>query len=240
MRSGVRPALRRSSPSTVPARGSSIMLAVSLPWSGGGCSSSLPTPDGTHQGSGVWSGRGRVGATGDPRSRAAATGTRRMASRRTPFVYDGPGPEENRRYGRGVPTRRPAMKSLERRYAVTLPGPIGGHAPPAVVVVYATDAPGPGGGPVWESLDGDLRVEITGEVATVLTAPDPTAGGAPLHPCLHAVPLPDRAVPGVRPGRADGVSAAGAVALTQTGWLPPTGWLRGAAGAPRPGPAPPG
>ncbi|MFH8381787.1 DUF6296 family protein [Kitasatospora sp. NPDC018058] len=78
------------------------------------------------------------------------------------------------------------MRILERRYAVTLPGPIGGHAPPAVVVVHATDAVGPGGTLVWESVEGDLRVEITGEVATVLAAP----AGTPNHPCLHAVALP--------------------------------------------------
>ncbi|MQS16807.1 hypothetical protein F7Q99_32625 [Streptomyces kaniharaensis] len=78
------------------------------------------------------------------------------------------------------------MRSLNRRYAVTLPGPIGGHAPLSVVVVHATDAVGPGGGLVWENVDGDLRVEIFGEVANVLTAP---AGGS-RHPCLQAVPLP--------------------------------------------------
>ncbi|MEV7603100.1 DUF6296 family protein [Kitasatospora sp. NPDC089797] len=83
------------------------------------------------------------------------------------------------------------MESLERRYAVTLPGPVCGHGPPSVVVVHRTEALGPGGGPVWESPGGELRVEIVGEVATVLSAP---AGAAP-HPCLHAVPLPDRAVP---------------------------------------------
>ncbi|MFJ8622237.1 DUF6296 family protein [Kitasatospora sp. NPDC093550] len=73
-----------------------------------------------------------------------------------------------------------------RRCAVTMPGPVGGHGRPAVVVVHATDAVGPRGGLVWESADGALRVEITGDVATVLSAP---AGGA-LHPCLHAVRLP--------------------------------------------------
>ncbi|MFJ9841342.1 DUF6296 family protein [Kitasatospora sp. NPDC101155] len=90
------------------------------------------------------------------------------------------------------------MKRLERRYAVTLPGPIGGHAPPAVVVVHATEAVGPGGSLVWESADGDLRVEITGEVATVLAAP----AGTQWHPCLHAVSLPPRA-PDVRRAPAD-------------------------------------
>ncbi|MFI2612623.1 DUF6296 family protein [Kitasatospora sp. NPDC018619] len=78
------------------------------------------------------------------------------------------------------------MRSLTRRYAVTLPGPIGGHAPPDVVVVHETQVRGPGGNLVWESADGGLRVEITGEVATVLAAP----GTGSRHPCLLAVPLP--------------------------------------------------
>ncbi|MEU9040675.1 MULTISPECIES: DUF6296 family protein [unclassified Kitasatospora] len=78
------------------------------------------------------------------------------------------------------------MRSLTRHYAVTLPGPIGAHAPPAVVVVHETHAVGPDGGLVWESADGGLRVEITGEVATVLAAP----GVDSRHPCLPAVPLP--------------------------------------------------
>ncbi|MFJ7243186.1 DUF6296 family protein [Kitasatospora sp. NPDC098652] len=80
------------------------------------------------------------------------------------------------------------MKSLERRYAVALPGSIGGHAPRSVVVVHVTEEIGPGGGPVWTNSDGDLRVEIAGEVATVLSAPE----GTVRHPCLHAVALPDR------------------------------------------------
>ncbi|MBV2155389.1 DUF6296 family protein [Kitasatospora sp. SUK 42] len=78
------------------------------------------------------------------------------------------------------------MENPSRRYAVTLPGPVCGHGPPAVIVVHATGLLGPGGRPVWESVDGGFRVEITGEVATVLAAP----AGAPQHPCLHAVPLP--------------------------------------------------
>ncbi|MFF2078534.1 DUF6296 family protein [Kitasatospora sp. NPDC058162] len=77
------------------------------------------------------------------------------------------------------------MTNLNRRYAVTMPGAIGGHAPPVVVVVHATDVVGPGGGLVWEDEAGDLRVEITGEVATVLGEPEDGQ-----HPCLHAVPLP--------------------------------------------------
>ncbi|MEV7184451.1 DUF6296 family protein [Kitasatospora sp. NPDC093102] len=78
------------------------------------------------------------------------------------------------------------MRSLTRRYAVTLPGQIGGHAPPSVVVVHETQTVGPDGGLVWESSDGGLRVEITGGVATVLSAP----GTCSRHPCLTAVPLP--------------------------------------------------
>ncbi|MFF1798669.1 DUF6296 family protein, partial [Kitasatospora sp. NPDC058263] len=42
------------------------------------------------------------------------------------------------------------------------------------------------GEPVWESADGSLRVEITGGVATVLTAP----AGSGRHPCLQAYALP--------------------------------------------------
>ncbi|MEU9080497.1 DUF6296 family protein [Kitasatospora sp. NPDC004745] len=77
------------------------------------------------------------------------------------------------------------MRSLTHRYAVTLPGPVGGHAPPTVVVVHSTGVVGPGGRPVWENADGDLRVEIAGEVATVLAAPT----GTGRHSCLLAVPL---------------------------------------------------
>ncbi|MER7757042.1 DUF6296 family protein [Kitasatospora sp. NPDC097643] len=80
------------------------------------------------------------------------------------------------------------MRSLNRRYAVTLPGPIGAHRPPQVVVVRVTEVVGPGGSLVWENAEGDLQVEITGEVATVLAAP----ASGPQHPCLYAVPLPPR------------------------------------------------
>ncbi|MFE7528245.1 DUF6296 family protein [Kitasatospora sp. NPDC057542] len=78
------------------------------------------------------------------------------------------------------------MSSLNRRYAVTLPGPVGSHGPPTVVVVHVTEETGPDGSPVWESTDGDLRVEIRGEVATVLDAP----ADGPQRSCLHAVELP--------------------------------------------------
>ncbi|MFI9785054.1 DUF6296 family protein [Kitasatospora sp. NPDC051984] len=73
-----------------------------------------------------------------------------------------------------------------RRYAVTLPGAVGCHAPPTVVIVHLTGAVAPDGRPVWESAAGDLRVEIDGDVAIVLPAP----GQDVRHPCLHAVPLP--------------------------------------------------
>ncbi|MFF3071908.1 DUF6296 family protein [Kitasatospora sp. NPDC057904] len=80
------------------------------------------------------------------------------------------------------------MRSLSRRYAVTLPGPVGAHGPPTVVVVYETEEVGPDGGSVWESTDGDLRVEIRGEVAAVVgTPPD---GEPRQDSCLHAVLLP--------------------------------------------------
>ncbi|MFF2078747.1 DUF6296 family protein [Kitasatospora sp. NPDC058162] len=80
------------------------------------------------------------------------------------------------------------MRSLKRRYAVTLPGPVGAHGPPTVVVVHETQAVGPDGGCIWESADGDLQVEIRGEVAAVLGAPP---DGAPRQDsCLHAVLLP--------------------------------------------------
>ncbi|MGW4895696.1 DUF6296 family protein [Kitasatospora sp. NPDC004240] len=78
------------------------------------------------------------------------------------------------------------MRNLNRRYAVTLPGPVAGHGPPTVVVVHVTDAVGPGGNRVWESADGGLRVEISGEVAMVVAAPGRTI----THRCLQAARLP--------------------------------------------------
>ncbi|MGW2367552.1 DUF6296 family protein [Streptomyces sp. NPDC001667] len=73
-----------------------------------------------------------------------------------------------------------------RRYALTLPGPPGGHAPPTVVVVSLTETHGPNGGRVWADPTGEWRVQIISEAATVLAAPAGYAG----HRCLHAVPMP--------------------------------------------------
>lgn len=71
--------------------------------------------------------------------------------------------------------------ALNRRYAVTLPGSIGGQAPPTVILVELTDELGPGGSPVWVNVESGLRVEIDGGVAVVLAGYDG-------HPCLFAIP----------------------------------------------------
>ncbi|MFD0278948.1 DUF6296 family protein [Kitasatospora sp. NPDC127111] len=73
-----------------------------------------------------------------------------------------------------------------RRYAVTLPGAPGGHAPPEVVVVHATGETSADGVPVYADAEGTFRVEISGEVARPLAV----ASGPGRHTCLHAVPLP--------------------------------------------------
>ncbi|MFJ9448235.1 DUF6296 family protein [Kitasatospora sp. NPDC101235] len=72
------------------------------------------------------------------------------------------------------------------RYAVTLPGAPGGHAPPEVVVVHATGEWTAGGAPVYADEAGTLRVEIRADVARPLDA----VPGAGRHTCLHATPLP--------------------------------------------------
>ncbi|MGW4895690.1 DUF6296 family protein [Kitasatospora sp. NPDC004240] len=72
------------------------------------------------------------------------------------------------------------------RYAVTLPGTPGAHAPPEVVIVHATGETTADGQPVFEDADGTFRVEITQGVARPLAAPP----GPGRHTCLHAVPLP--------------------------------------------------
>ncbi|WP_441247557.1 DUF6296 family protein [Kitasatospora sp. McL0602] len=76
--------------------------------------------------------------------------------------------------------------AVNRRYAVTLPGPVGAHGPPTVVVMHLTDEAAPGGGHIWTDSGGEWRVRIEGEVATVITAP----AGYDDHQPLHAVPLP--------------------------------------------------
>ncbi|WP_188308783.1 DUF6296 family protein [Streptomyces sp. CBMA123] len=70
------------------------------------------------------------------------------------------------------------------RYAVTLPGPTGSHAPPRVVVVQATGEVSPDGEPVYTDAAGTLRVEVAHGVARPL---DPAPGR---HACLRALPMP--------------------------------------------------
>lgn len=77
--------------------------------------------------------------------------------------------------------------AMTRRYAVTLPGPIGTHAPPTVILVHLADDLAPGDEPIWTDASGKFRIRIEGEVAKVLAAP---AQYAATHPCLQAVPLP--------------------------------------------------
>ncbi|MFD9125540.1 DUF6296 family protein [Kitasatospora sp. NPDC059571] len=80
--------------------------------------------------------------------------------------------------------RRPMDGS--HRYAVTLPGPPGGHRPPEVVVVRPTGELTATGVPVYADDAGAFRVAIEGEAARPLTV-SPRSGR---HTCLHAVPLP--------------------------------------------------
>ncbi|PYC65902.1 hypothetical protein C7C46_32020 [Streptomyces tateyamensis] len=81
------------------------------------------------------------------------------------------------------------MNGLEvdviQRYAVSLPGPVGSHAPARVVVVHWTSARA-AGLPVYADEEGDFRVTVD-ELgsAQLLEAAD----GAQAQ-CLHAVPLP--------------------------------------------------
>lgn len=77
---------------------------------------------------------------------------------------------------------------VHRRYAVTLPGPVGAHARPTVLLVHLSDDVPPGGGYIWTDASGRWRVRIDGEVATVLSALPEWTGD---HP-LHAVRCPDR------------------------------------------------
>ncbi|MFB7908352.1 DUF6296 family protein [Kitasatospora sp. NPDC056076] len=72
-----------------------------------------------------------------------------------------------------------------RRYAVTFPGPPGGHGPPQVVIVYPTGDLTPAGA-VYADEAGTLRVVIEGGAARPLAAPP----GPGHHTCLHALPLP--------------------------------------------------
>ncbi|MGW2250227.1 DUF6296 family protein [Kitasatospora sp. NPDC001660] len=75
---------------------------------------------------------------------------------------------------------------LPQRYAVTLPGTPGGHAPPEVVVVHATGETTADGVPVYADADSVFLVEIQDDVARPLDA----VSGPGRHTCLHATPLP--------------------------------------------------
>ncbi|WP_354644763.1 DUF6296 family protein [Kitasatospora camelliae] len=72
------------------------------------------------------------------------------------------------------------------RYAITLPGPLGGHGPPEVVIVHPTGELTAVGMPVYADETGAFRVAIEGEAARPLAA----SPGPGRHICLHAVPLP--------------------------------------------------
>ncbi|MFB8201686.1 DUF6296 family protein [Kitasatospora purpeofusca] len=72
------------------------------------------------------------------------------------------------------------------RYAVTLPGTPGRHAPPEVVIVHATGGRTADGTPVYADSRGTLRVAIIGTTARLLSEPH----GPIRHTCLHATPMP--------------------------------------------------
>jgi hypothetical protein len=81
------------------------------------------------------------------------------------------------------------------RYAVTVPGPPGGHAPPEVLVVRLTAETGPGGDPVYADATGRYRFRITGQTAQLLPPPPSRTGirgpeALTRHRCLPARPLP--------------------------------------------------
>ncbi|AUG81761.1 hypothetical protein CFP65_7165 [Kitasatospora sp. MMS16-BH015] len=76
--------------------------------------------------------------------------------------------------------------TVHQRYRVTLPGPVGAHADPAVLLVRLVHGIAPGGDLVWADAGGRWRLRIDGEVATVLTAPAGYDTSCP----LHAVPMP--------------------------------------------------
>ncbi|GAA2744362.1 DUF6296 family protein [Kitasatospora cinereorecta] len=71
------------------------------------------------------------------------------------------------------------------RYAITLPGPPGGHAPSRVVTVEFTGEHSADGNPVYADVHTGLRVEIHDGATKVL---GPLSGAGP-RTCLHAVPV---------------------------------------------------
>ena len=80
------------------------------------------------------------------------------------------------------------MTTIER-YAVTLPGTPGTHAPPRVVTVTLTERVGLDGRAVYADDSGEFLVQISAEgIAEPLVA-GPEASSVK---CLHAVPLPSQ------------------------------------------------
>ncbi|WP_329571464.1 DUF6296 family protein [Kitasatospora sp. NBC_01266] len=71
-----------------------------------------------------------------------------------------------------------------QRYAISLPGRVGGHRPATVVVVHWTPR-SVGGNAIYTNASGDFRVTIGDGVASLLDADE-----GHQHQCLHAVPLP--------------------------------------------------
>ncbi|MGF1431319.1 DUF6296 family protein [Kitasatospora sp. LaBMicrA B282] len=83
-----------------------------------------------------------------------------------------------------------------QRYAISLPGPVGGHRPATVVVVHWTPRT-LGGKAVYVDDSGGFQVSIdAGGVASLLDADE-----GHQHQCLHAVPLPRARASAVPSGR---------------------------------------
>ncbi|MDH6580478.1 DUF6296 family protein [Kitasatospora sp. MAP5-34] len=78
------------------------------------------------------------------------------------------------------------MTTIER-YAVTLPGTPGTHAPPRVVEVKATGRLEADGRMVYADDSGDFLVHVTDDGVAEPLADEP---GPNRTRCLHAVPLP--------------------------------------------------
>ncbi|MFE0460683.1 DUF6296 family protein [Kitasatospora sp. NPDC058965] len=75
--------------------------------------------------------------------------------------------------------------NVVQRYAVSLPGPVGCHAPARVVIVHWTSGRADGC-PVYANEEGDFRVTIDELGAAQLLE---AADGAQAQ-CLHAVAMP--------------------------------------------------
>jgi hypothetical protein len=75
--------------------------------------------------------------------------------------------------------------NVVQRYAVSLPGPVGSHAPARVVIVHWT-ATRTAGCPVYANEEGDFRVTIDELGAAQLLE----AADGDQAQCLHAVALP--------------------------------------------------